>query len=233
MPHDTRDATPSCWGSGSPGSRSRAISRAHGARVRVADTRAAPPNAAALAARAAAACALETGPFTASTFAGADLIAISPGVAKDQPAIADAVARGRRARRRHRALRARAAARAEGARDHRHQRQDDGRPRSPATLARAAGLATVVAGNIGDAVLDVLADYEDGAPWPDVFVLELSSFQLETTSSLEPTAATVLNVTANHLDRYAGIADYAAAKARIFAERGGAGAEPRRSRSCG
>ena len=53
-----------------------------------------------------------------------------------------------------------------------------------------------------------------------MFVLELSSFQLETTSSLAPVAATVLNVTENHLDRYAGIDDYAAAKARIFA-RGG------------
>jgi len=47
-------------------------------------------------------------------------------------------------------------------------------------------------------------------------VLELSSFQLETTSSLVPTAATVLNVTDNHLDRYAGMDDYAAAKARVF-----------------
>ncbi len=52
--------------------------------------------------------------------------------------------------------------------------------------------------------------------WPDVFVLELSSFQLETTSALVPTAATVLNVTDNHLDRYAGMDEYAAAKARIF-----------------
>jgi len=83
-------------------------------------------------------------------------------------------------------------------------------------LTRAAGLRTSVAGNIGDAVLDVLAQHESGAPFPDVFVLELSSYQLETTSSLRPTAATVLNVTANHMDRYAGIADYAAAKARIF-----------------
>ena len=49
-----------------------------------------------------------------------------------------------------------------------------------------------------------------------MFVLELSSFQLETVSSLKPTAATVLNVTPNHMDRYAGLADYAAAKARIF-----------------
>ena len=71
----------------------------------------------------------------------------------------------------------------------------------------------MVAGNIGEAVLDTLpAD----AHWPDVFVLELSSFQLETTSSLVATAAAMLNITDNHLDRYAGIDDYAAAKARIF-----------------
>jgi UDP-N-acetylmuramoylalanine--D-glutamate ligase len=55
-----------------------------------------------------------------------------------------------------------------------------------------------------------------GGHWPDVYVLELSSFQLETTSSLAPTAATVLNVTDNHLDRYAGMDEYTAAKARIF-----------------
>jgi UDP-N-acetylmuramoylalanine--D-glutamate ligase len=53
--------------------------------------------------------------------------------------------------------------------------------------------------------------------WPDVFVLELSSFQLETTASLAAVAATVLNVTENHLDRYRGMDDYTAAKARIFA----------------
>ena len=80
-------------------------------------------------------------------------------------------------------------------------------------LARAGGLGTIVAGNIGDAVLDTLPADSD---WPDVFVLELSSFQLETTSSLVPTAAAVLNVTDNHLDRYRDIDDYAAAKARIF-----------------
>jgi UDP-N-acetylmuramoylalanine--D-glutamate ligase len=51
---------------------------------------------------------------------------------------------------------------------------------------------------------------------PDVYVLELSSFQLETTHSLRTAAATVLNVTPDHMDRYATLAEYAAAKARIF-----------------
>jgi len=84
-------------------------------------------------------------------------------------------------------------------------------------LLHAADLTTTALGNIGEPVLDALVAYERGMAWPDVFVLELSSFQLETTSSLEPTAAAVLNVTENHLDRYAGIDEYAAAKARIFA----------------
>lgn len=78
-------------------------------------------------------------------------------------------------------------------------------------MCKKAGLNTIVAGNIGLPVLDAM----DGAV-PDVYVLELSSFQLETTSSLAADGATVLNVTEDHMDRYDGMADYAAAKARIF-----------------
>lgn len=81
-------------------------------------------------------------------------------------------------------------------------------------MCRAAGLDTVVAGNISPAVLDALMD-RDGRQ-PDVWVLELSSFQLETTFTLNPDAATVLNVSEDHLDRYAGMGEYIAAKARIF-----------------
>jgi len=192
-----------------------------GARVRVADTRPQPPLAGALAA-ALPDVPLVTGPLTEATFAGADLVAISPGVAKDQPAIAAAVARG-----------------VELAGDIElfaralppEQKVlaitgSNGKTTVTAltgALCRAAGLRTVVAGNIGDAVLDALARFEGEAAqeaWPDVFVLELSSFQLETTWSLVPTAAAVLNVTDNHLDRYADLAAYAAAKARIFAAGG-------------
>ena len=82
--------------------------------------------------------------------------------------------------------------------------------------SRACGRTTVVAGNIGLPVLDALMDIADGGPMPDVFVLELSSFQLESTASLNADAATVLNVTEDHLDRYESMADYAAAKSRIF-----------------
>jgi len=83
-------------------------------------------------------------------------------------------------------------------------------------MCAAAGLDCEVAGNIGPAVLDVLSRREQ-AEMPQAWVLELSSFQLETTSSLEPDAATVLNISDDHLDRYASVDDYASAKARIFA----------------
>ncbi len=78
-------------------------------------------------------------------------------------------------------------------------------------MCKAAGLKTIVAGNIGLPVLNALA-----METPDVYVLELSSFQLETTSSLVIDAATMLNLTEDHMDRYADLPSYAAAKARIF-----------------
>lgn len=81
-------------------------------------------------------------------------------------------------------------------------------------MCKAAGKVTVAAGNISPAVLDVLAHRKNKQP--DVWVLELSSFQLETTSTLNADAATVLNISEDHLDRYAGMDEYAAAKERIF-----------------
>lgn len=78
-------------------------------------------------------------------------------------------------------------------------------------MCKAAGLKTVVAGNIGLPVLDTLKDTP-----ADVYVLELSSFQLEATHSLKVDTATVLNLSEDHMDRYDGMAAYAAAKARIF-----------------
>ena len=187
----------------------------HGARVRVADTRDAPPNAQALAAELPQ-VPLETGPFSTSTFAGAQMIAISPGVAKDQPTIRAAVEAGAElvgdVELFARAL--------PGGQKVIAITGTNGKTTVTALageLARAEGLSTVVAGNIGNAVLDLLCQHEDRGTWPDLFVLELSSYQLETTSSLQAAAATVLNVSPNHLDRYVGIADYAAAKAAIFA----------------
>ncbi|OIO08960.1 MAG: UDP-N-acetylmuramoylalanine--D-glutamate ligase, partial [Gallionellaceae bacterium CG1_02_60_325] len=84
-------------------------------------------------------------------------------------------------------------------------------------MCAAAGLDTQVAGNISPAVLDAL---RARTQQPQVWVLELSSFQLETTATLDADAAAVLNVTEDHLDRYAGMDGYAAAKARIFQGRG-------------
>jgi UDP-N-acetylmuramoylalanine--D-glutamate ligase len=81
-------------------------------------------------------------------------------------------------------------------------------------MARAAGLDARAVGNIGEPVLDALD--APGAGATEAWVVELSSYQLETTASLECDAATVLNVTQDHLDRYGSMAEYAAAKARIF-----------------
>ena len=81
------------------------------------------------------------------------------------------------------------------------------------TLLEAAGYRVRVGGNLGPPALDLLAD---GAEAPDFYVLELSSFQLETTFSLQAAAATVLNVSADHMDRYRSLAEYAAAKGRIY-----------------
>ncbi len=86
-----------------------------------------------------------------------------------------------------------------------------------AALAQSAGLDAVAAGNISPAALDVLMErLEIGAALPACWVLELSSFQLETMQGLDAEAATVLNITDDHLDRYAGLEEYAATKAAIF-----------------
>ena len=187
-----------------------------GAIVRVADTRDLPPHANEIESSLPGVKVVK-GPFNDATFAGADMIAISPGIAKDQPLIESAVAHGAEL-----VGDIELFARALPP-DQKVLAITGSNGKTTVTaltgaLCRAAGLDAVVAGNIGEPVLDVLAAYDPGAvAWPDVFVLELSSFQLETTSSLRATAAAVLNVTDNHLDRYADIDDYARTKARIFA----------------
>lgn len=79
-------------------------------------------------------------------------------------------------------------------------------------MVAAAGLPVALGGNLGTPALDLLE-----APLPAHYVLELSSFQLETTRTLQVAAGAVLNLTADHMDRYADMAAYAAAKARLFA----------------
>lgn len=78
-------------------------------------------------------------------------------------------------------------------------------------MLQHSGIQALAAGNIGLPVLDALAKTET-----EVYVLELSSFQLETTANLQLVAAANLNVSADHLDRYQDLADYAAAKQRIY-----------------
>lgn len=78
-------------------------------------------------------------------------------------------------------------------------------------MAKACGWTAYAGGNLGFAALDMLEK-----PTPDVYVMELSSFQLETTYSLNAQAATVLNVSEDHMDRYDSYADYAAAKEKIY-----------------
>ena len=91
-----------------------------------------------------------------------------------------------------------------------------------ARLVERAGRRVAAAGNIGPTLLDTLARSHDAAaaaeptPLPEVWVLELSSFQLDGVAGFEPDAATVLNLTQDHLDWHGTMDAYAAAKARIF-----------------
>ena len=78
-------------------------------------------------------------------------------------------------------------------------------------ILEAAGFAVRAGGNLGTPALDLL-----GAPEPDYYVLELSSFQLDLTLQLDAAVACVLNVSPDHLDRHGTLAHYAAAKARIL-----------------
>jgi len=155
------------------------------------------------------------GAFKAETFANAELIVISPGVALAEPEVQAAIARGVKvvgdvelfAQYRNPAAKLIAITGSNG--------------KTTVTtlvgeMCKAAGLKTVVAGNIGLPVLDALLQSEQTGDSPEVYVLELSSFQLETTNSLIADAATVLNISEDHMDRYESLYDYATSKARIF-----------------
>jgi UDP-N-acetylmuramoylalanine--D-glutamate ligase len=196
----------------------------HGADVRVADSRAEPPHAARLA-RELPRVALATGAFSDGTLRGADLIAISPGLDRREAPIARAIERGV-------PVAGDVELFAQALKQPGTRNADLGTAKVLAVtgtngkstvtamtgeICRAAGRETVVAGNIGTPALDALGAIEEGAAAPEVVVLELSSFQLESTASLEPAAAAMLNLTEDHFDRYDGMADYAAAKARVFA----------------
>jgi UDP-N-acetylmuramoylalanine--D-glutamate ligase len=204
---------------------------AHGARVTVWDSREAPPRAAELGA----AGRLVGGPLDPDRAEGIALVLKSPGLAPADPRIAPFVD----------------AARARGvavlgeldlfARALADLREADGY--APALLAvtgtngktttvamtallvERAGRRVALAGNVGPTLLDTLAALQARPrdEWPEVWVLELSSFQLEGgghgVRDFEPDAAAVLNLTQDHLDWHGTMDAYAAAKARIFGRR--------------
>lgn len=179
-----------------------------GVPVAVVDSRAEPPALERSRAELPADVALFLGDFNAEAFERAEQIVISPGVSMQEPAIAAALARG-----------------VPVIGDIELFAQAAVAPVIAVTgsngkstvvtllgaMARRAGLDVRVGGNIGTPALDLIMEQE-----PDLYVLELSSFQLETVSSLRPQAAAVLNVSADHLDRYTDLQAYAAAKQSIF-----------------
>ena len=193
----------------------------HDAVVRVADSRSQPPNEKALRtflpeAR------LYAGPFDDAALTGIELLALSPGVPVQEPLVQQAVSRGV-------PVVSEIELFAWGVRQITPQAKiiaitgSNGKTTTTAlvgALCSAAGRRAGVAGNIGPSALDALMAAIDARELPEIWVLELSSFQLETTHSLKASAATLLNVSEDHLDRYSGMDDYVAAKERIFKGRG-------------
>ena len=177
-----------------------------GAAVAVTDTRVEPPGLDAMR-RELPDVALFLGGFDRSAFAAAELVVVSPGVSVQEPLIREARLRGvpvlgdielfaQTARAPVAAITG-----------------SNGKSTTTMLLgemARIAGRRAAVGGNLGEPALDLLD------PAVELYVLELSSFQLETTESLAPAVATVLNISPDHMDRYPDLAAYAAAKARIF-----------------
>jgi UDP-N-acetylmuramoylalanine--D-glutamate ligase len=191
-----------------------------GARVRVADSRATPPGLDALRADAPLA-EIVSGEFGVEVLDGIELVALSPGLDPRAGVAAEARRRGLPITGEMSLL-----AQALDELGVRAQTRilaitgTNGKTTTTAltaALAQSAGIDAVAAGNISPAALDVLMErLEIGAELPACWVLELSSFQIETMHGLAPEAATVLNVTDDHLDRYADLEDYAATKAAIF-----------------
>jgi len=200
-----------------------------GARVRVADTRVAPPSLAEL--RRITDVEFIAGPFDKALLQDIDLLVLSPGLSGGLMVVLEARARGM-------AVVGEIELFAQGLQDlgkHNPHGQTakiiaitgtNGKTTTTALtahLCRAAGRDAEAAGNISPAALNALMNRLDSGRLPEIWVLELSSFQLETTLTLDADAATVLNVSDDHLDRYIDIGEYASAKARIFGENRTAG----------
>jgi UDP-N-acetylmuramoylalanine--D-glutamate ligase len=191
---------------------------ARGAFVRVADSREEPPNRAALAA-AAPDIEVLAGPFRAETFAEADYLALSPGVPVTTPALAAAIAAGKAPVVSEVDLFADAIAGQMPEAKVLAITGSNGKTTTTALTAHllnGAGVPAVACGNISPSLLDALMTALDAGRLPQAWVLELSSFQLEVTHRLAAHAATVLNVSEDHLDRHGSMDEYAQAKARIF-----------------
>jgi UDP-N-acetylmuramoylalanine--D-glutamate ligase len=180
---------------------------AQGRPFAVADTRTRPPRLEALRALAPEAP-LHLGPFDPSLLAGARRLIVSPGVVLGEAAIRQALACGVEVigdvELFARAARAPVVA----------ITGSNGKSTVTelmAEMARRAGRQVRAGGNLGPPALDLLQ-----GPEPELYVLELSSFQLETLHSLRPKAAVVLNLSADHLDRHGDLQRYAATKARVY-----------------
>jgi len=177
-----------------------------GEAVAVVDSRAEPPALADLQ-RELPAVPVFTGGFDPEVFAAADRLVVSPGVAVAEPQVRAAAERGAEILG-DIELFVRAATAPVVA-------VTGSNGKSTVTtlvgeMARLAGVKAAIGGNLGQPALDLLA------PEVELYVVELSSFQLETTSSLHAEAAVVLNLSPDHMDRYAGVEDYAAAKGKIY-----------------
>jgi UDP-N-acetylmuramoylalanine--D-glutamate ligase len=188
--------------------------------LRVADTRAVPPRAEDLR-RALPDTELYCGAFTAQLLDGVDLLVPSPGLSLAEPLVQAALARGIALAGEIELFAWALGSRASG--DERGKLVAVTGTNGKTTVAalaghllRAAGIDCEVAGNIGTAALQALATRLDARHLPAAWVLELSSYQLETTWTLAPDAAAMLNLSEDHLDRYIDLADYGAAKERIF-----------------
>jgi UDP-N-acetylmuramoylalanine--D-glutamate ligase len=195
-----------------------------GARVRVADTRGEPQRLPALR-QVAPEAEFVGGPFTAALLDGVDFVAVSPGLAPDRELAEIVPAAASRAIPVWGEIELFAQALAELKAERGYAPKviaitgTNGKTTVTSLtglLCRRAGLSTRVAGNISPAALDVLREVIERDELPQAWVLELSSFQLHTTFSLDADAATVLNVTQDHLDWHGSMAAYAADKARIF-----------------
>ncbi len=202
----------------------------HGAQVTVADTRAEPPQAAWLAQACPSVRCLHAD-FDAALLAQGDwqLVCRSPGIAPHQMASLTEAARGRGV-----PVVGELTLFAAALADLAQPAADGGSAYRPAILGitgtngkttttaltahmlREAGLSVVMAGNIGPTLLDELTRVQAESSLPDAWVLELSSFQLDGVHPFEPTAATVLNLSEDHLDWHGDMHTYAEAKRRIF-----------------